>query len=103
MSISTSALLRVPPFPGAACGPLATRQATKCWDGSDEWIDELIAAIRRHRVGGTYWGAQPELPETPYVLMKISDQAACSVALAELQSEQQVIVWTETGLAMPGA
>ena len=52
-------LLRIPPFPGSA---------VHAWAGDGEigappaQAGEVLEALGRHRVGGTYWAAQPPLP-----------------------------------------
>lgn len=65
------ALLRVPPFPGASCREFATAGISE--ELSTAEVDELIALMRSLKVGGAYWGAQPELPEAPYVLIRVAD------------------------------
>lgn len=56
--------LAIPPFPGAKlprfAGPNCDPVRTPDWR-------ELLAALAQHRVGGCYWGRQPELPGS-YVL-----------------------------------
>jgi hypothetical protein len=52
-------LLRIPPFPGAKCrefgvahhAPVAHEDAAEC-----------IELMRMHRVGGSFWGARPDIP-----------------------------------------
>lgn len=55
--------LRIPPFPGASLSHFVRSGA-----GSLD-IEAATAALRRLRVGGSYWAAQPPLPEK-YVLAR---------------------------------
>ena len=54
--------------------------------------DRLIEAIGAARVGGTFWGGQPALPEEPYVLV-------CSGAVAPDAGQQ--IRWNGTNVLDP--
>lgn len=75
--------LRIPPFPGARLKHFAkvkTAAAT---------CDDLAAEFRRLRVGGSYWGAQPELPEN-YVLATSAHLLAAGAAIAD---GQPVLLW----------
>lgn len=56
-------LLAIPPFPGAR----PTRFAAPGGDCGGETA-ELLAALARHRVGGTYWGAPILVPDGAFVL-----------------------------------
>lgn len=47
--------LRIPPFPGAKVRSLVRPRSTALQPASDEQIDELIAEVRRLRIGGDYW------------------------------------------------
>lgn len=64
-------LLRIPPFPGARSVEFAV-------EGGDETRESegLLAALARHRVGGTYWGIQPPLPAGPLILDGTKDPIA---------------------------
>lgn len=53
-----SALLRIPPFPGSRAPALACAGESHCDPAA------LAQALRRARVGGTFWGAQPAVPIT---------------------------------------
>lgn len=61
----TARFLRVPPFPGHRAPHLAEAVT----GDSAEDIDALIAALAAARVGGAFWGAQPDLPEGRNVLL----------------------------------
>jgi capsular polysaccharide export protein len=79
--------LRIPPFPGAQ---LRRFSKVKCATFSR---DDLTAEIRRLRVGGCYWGAQPELPND-YVLA--SSRPALGPAKA-ISSGRPIVLWDRTG------
>jgi capsular polysaccharide export protein len=55
--------------------------------------EALIAAMKAHRVGGTYWGARPALPEPGYVVVKIRDPNARRDAVASLGPGPRVFHW----------
>jgi capsular polysaccharide export protein len=63
-----ASLLRVPPFPGARLHSFNERPAAS----SDPAA--LASALRQLRIGGSYWGAQPALPEN-YALIRCSAAA----------------------------
>lgn len=69
-----TALLRVPPFPNARIVPLAIPCAVACEDHTVD-AEEAVVAMRRARVGGTFWGAQPALP-TGITILAIPKSAA---------------------------
>jgi capsular polysaccharide export protein len=64
-------LIRIPPFPGARAPSFARPTAGRAVAVSADEIDELIELIARERVGGTYWGAQPEMPAGGYTLLAV--------------------------------
>lgn len=55
--------LRVPPFPGRRASSLASAGPSR----PDQ--AELAAALAKAQVGGTFWGAQPLLPEGRFTLL----------------------------------
>jgi len=87
--------LRIPPFPGARIDgfAFAPPQRTTCS------ADELVAVVRRLRVGGTYWAAQPQLPPR-YVLARSRDAVA---ACLELWAGVPVVLWADTAPGSNGA
>lgn len=60
---------------------------------SDGEVDRLIEQTAQLRVGGTYWAAQPQLPDRPYVLLRTGDQAAREEAVAS--SIEPVLLWMD--------
>src|SRR5690349_17820703 len=67
--------LRVPPFPGARPIRFAAPAGAAKPTLTNSEIDSLVELIRAQRVGGTYWGSQPALPDAPYTLIRVRDRA----------------------------
>lgn len=84
-------LLRAPPFPGSHPRPFAG--PIRC-ERSDAELNEAIAAIASMRVGGTYWGRLPLLPDRPYALVCVRDERERSRILAAITAERPVVCWT---------
>lgn len=68
--------LRIPPFPGAT-----SKYFTRL-SGPPADVDAVIAELKRLRVGGSYWGAQPSLPAT-YVLAASRSAVAAAERIAD--------------------
>lgn len=76
VSCGTSPFLRVPPFPGHK-GISLTQVG-----GSDVDAKEIMAAICAARVGGTFWGAQPDIAHDIILLVPdTEDQLQAMLAL----------------------
>ena len=58
-------LLAIPPFPGASPPRFAERRAHAI---DVPRTEHFLEALAHYRVGGCYWGRQPELPPGSYVL-----------------------------------
>jgi capsular polysaccharide export protein len=86
--------LRIPPFPGAKIGRFDTIATTTGLDAG-----EAISEIRRLRIGGTYWAAQPELPSN---CILVRSAAAVSAARA-IANDCDIVIWTADGTTAPGA
>jgi len=88
-----SRFLRVPPFPGskaAAFGSAGVRP------GIDEpELDRLVERVAELGVGGAFWGAQPQLPQEPYVLVRVRDREAANDA-ASRTPDGHAVVSTKT-------
>jgi capsular polysaccharide export protein len=68
--------LRVPPFPGHKGTPLTQV------GGSDVDAKKVMAAICAARVGGTFWGAQPDMADDIILLVPdTEDQLRVMLAL----------------------
>jgi capsular polysaccharide export protein len=83
--------LRIPPFPGARVDRFSSAQLASLESA------DLADEIRRLRVGGTFWGARPELPEG-CVLVRSS--AALEFART-LAAGQPTILWDPTSSLDP--
>ena len=63
--LTTEPFLRIPPFPGSKVAQFSTVADGTL--GSD--LKDIADQIRTQQVGGTYWAAQPSLPDT-YLLVR---------------------------------
>ena len=81
-------LIRVPPFPRARASRLGVPAAEQSSGVGKANLDELIELIVRERVGGTYWGAQPELPDHGYTLVSVRDPEVRRSLLEEIAPER---------------
>lgn len=68
MKIGALPFLRIPPFPGHRGVALSQPDAGQTWFDGD-----LIHRLRDARVGGCFWGAQPDLTASTTLLMAPSD------------------------------
>ena len=91
--MSAEPFLRIPPFPGAKPLALAQNISTPTSAITPALIAETIALVRSTRIGGTYWGQRPALPEAPYTLIYAEgpDPAAWHGALAPNTTQ---LLWT---------
>ncbi len=84
-------LLRAPPFPGSHprrfAGPLRGER-------TDADVDQAIEAITAMRVGGTYWGRRPLLPDRPFTLVCVRDERSRARILAAIPAERPVVCWS---------
>ncbi|PVX31235.1 capsular polysaccharide export protein, LipB/KpsS family [Sphingomonas pokkalii] len=77
--------LRVPPFPRARALPIVVPAS------HDEECDPdaLAEALRRDRIGGAFWGAQPRFPAGRDILLAPADATQRAAMVAALSPEQQ--------------
>ncbi len=68
MKIGTLPFLRIPPFPGHRGTALS-----QPGNGQRRVIDTLLERLKETRVGGNFWGAQPDLPADATLLMAPAD------------------------------
>ena len=87
-------LLRVPPFPGSAPSVLGHTAPSRS-DIADAEVDQAIDAIARERVAGNFWGQQPPLPETPYILVRVRAEIPRSDILQALPDGHAVLLWCD--------
>lgn len=97
------ALLVVPPFPGAQGHPIV-REGKAAPAPDLGAARTLIEAMRRHRVGGTSWAAQPELPASGYLVLRTPHAASRATILDVLdrqRPDQPVLLWLTEGERAP--
>lgn len=82
-------LIRIPPFPRARVLRLAM-PAVRASLASKADLGEILDLIVGERVGGTYWGAQPQLPHAGYALVSIFDRDVRRRILEELPAGRRV-------------
>ena len=87
--------LRIPPFPGSKIHRLAA-------DGPrSNDVASIAKDLRRLRVGGTYWGAQPELPDGCLIVRTGAEVEQARQA----GGDSPVVLWTQSSaekLSGPG-
>ncbi len=83
--------LRIPPFPGARVKRFAVRSVNA--DSSD-----LTDEIRRLRVGGAYWGVQPDLP-VDFVLLR----SAAALGVTCQLNGSKIVLWERSVRLTPPA
>ncbi len=76
--------LRIPPFPGHRAQPL-----TVVAPGQNTAVDldDLAGQLRAARVGGAFWGAQPDLPKGRDVLLAPVSQAEAFLLIEQARSD----------------
>lgn len=84
-------ILRIPPFPGARVAGLCT--PGKALAITSEEIEGLIVTMARIRVGGTFWAAQPALPVSPYILLRVRDERRRRELIKALPAGTSVCCW----------
>ena len=89
-----SPFLRIPPFPGHKGGRL-----TRAGDSHVD-VQELVAAICAGRVGGTFWGPQPEMADNAILLVP-DNEDQLQVMLARLGRGQPCAA-IAPGMRIPG-
>lgn len=87
-SAASEPFLRIPPFPG---GRIARLHESAGINGQQVAVAELADLLRESRVGGTFWGPQPELPSR-YILVWSEEALETSSAFA---GGKPVVFWSE--------
>jgi capsular polysaccharide export protein len=82
------ALLRIPPFPGTITKAFKPVPPYPAAAPPDE-LRRSADLLRQHRVGGTFWAAQPALQDS-YLLVR---SRAAAVAAAGLRASGEVLLW----------
>ena len=86
-SLAVEPFLRIPPFPGCKVDQFSTvTEATFCSD-----LDAIAELIRKWRVGGTYWAAQPSLPAEYLLVRGTVTQDACKA----IAGDAPTVEWVE--------
>jgi capsular polysaccharide export protein len=93
MPDGSSPFLRIPPFPGHKGGAL-TRAGNSKID-----VQEIAAAIIAERVGGTFWGAQPDIGDN--VILLAPDSEDQLQAMMALLGKEQACAAIAPGLRLP--
>jgi len=89
--------LRIPPFPGAKPPPLVAPGETAVI--SDGVVDKILSQIADLKVGGSYWGSQPKLPDTGYTIIRATDPKTqkkagrAAIRVLELPPHSNVDPW----------
>ena len=68
----------------------------------DTELDTAIEAIAQVRVGGEYWGLQPQLPQAPYTLIRVREADVRSDLLQSLQGGETILCWVDAAPREPG-
>jgi capsular polysaccharide export protein len=97
-------LLRVPPFPRSRPRRFGNALAAKRTDAE---LDDAIGALVEKRVGGTFWGCHPTLPDSSYVLVDVPSRSLLEQILERVPANQPVVCWNasksgEQRLTRPG-
>ena len=92
----TAPLLRIPPFPNALGQSLARPDLDTGLRLSDEEVDRISSALAEAKVGGTYWGAQPPMPDMPYSLVRLADPDVRADAITRLHCGRPVVSWVDS-------
>jgi capsular polysaccharide export protein len=87
-------LLRIPPFPNAPTRALAQPGAREGARLADDEVNRIAAAIAEAKVGGTFWGSQPPVPDIPYTLVRVAD-AGARLDVISSAGDRPTVVWTE--------
>lgn len=78
--------LRIPPFPGHRAPPLSWQEGGPITEAE---AASLAEALRRARVGGSFWAAQPGLPEGRDLLLAPANEAQLVEMLGSLTAQEQ--------------
>jgi len=92
--------LRVPPFPGSKVARFELDANSPVAAEDPAELDRCIALLKEHRVGGTYWGPQPALPQS-YVLLRSVGGAETVSSIADQHAPS--VLWLPDGAALDGS
>src|SRR5438477_2211497 len=74
---------RIPPFPGRRIDRFGEKQSSAASASCE------VEEVRRLKVGGTFWGAQPKLP-SDFVLVRGAGSLASA---AEVSKGAEIVLW----------
>lgn len=93
--------LRIPPFPGSKQPAFVRPIRGAAANGAD--TDALLETVRLAKVGGTYWGRQPQLPNEPYVVVRIGESAELLRRIERISAGARTVVWLDSCVEAPSA
>jgi len=96
MGAAASCLLTIPPFPGYR--PIDQAGSNPAGVANEPnpirvGASRVIAEMRRHRIGGTYWGALAEPKETGALLIIVRDEDRLSEMLAAVDASTDTVIY----------
>ena len=92
----TAPLIRIPPFPDALQQMLTYPDPLIGLRMSDEELDEIASALAKAKVGGTYWGGQPPVPSSPYILVRLNQSQVPHDIGGKLRSGVPIVNWVKS-------
>jgi capsular polysaccharide export protein len=92
LGASVKPILRIPPFPGAKL-----RHLTPINGSPVDSAKAIAEAMRRLRVGGCFWGAQPRVP-AGHILVRSTDLIGSARMMF---ADQPIVLWDWLGRAAP--
>jgi capsular polysaccharide export protein len=105
MRAPSSRLLIIPPFPGyrpienkAGNAPAGVANVT---DSIRVGAYQVVAEIRRHKIGGTYWGAQARLEKSPILLIITRDEDRLTEMLTAVDTSTDIFLYRPDDVANP--
>jgi capsular polysaccharide export protein len=78
----------VPPFPGSRPHPF---DGPTRGDRTSAELDAALALIFETRAAGIFWGSRPRLPDGPYALVCVTDEAKRRAVIAAISAEQPIV------------
>ncbi|WP_395397504.1 beta-3-deoxy-D-manno-oct-2-ulosonic acid transferase [Novosphingobium sp. BL-8A] len=100
--MSHSSFLRIPPFPGHRAQPLASASSAEATPPSGELAEALIEALKRQRVGGTFWGQEYRRPAGRDVVLVAPSSVAAAACIAQARKDGVLDRAVLVGSSAPG-
>lgn len=94
VSLSPCEFLKAPSFPGA---PRVSFEASSVAQSiiADAELDRLVERMRELKVGGTFWGSQPQLPSSRYLLVRVRDAELRAAYVGDVRPGCAVVEWND--------